>query len=238
MTASLIISLRETFEATLLIGVMCAVLNRSGYRKYSSVVWMGALSAVMVSIALAFVLTRYTAGLSGRAEEIYEGTLMLAATGLITWMVVWLVLEGKNLKQSIEMKVQTHLEKGQILGLFFLAFFTVLREGVEMVIFLQAVFLKSEQTLTQYGVAVGMSVALIGTYLLYLGLIRWFPLSLFLRLTALFLVLFASSLLSHSAHEFMEAFHTKLPMLELLLPMLYLGVVSFWWMKFGRVRTR
>ena len=137
MTSSLIITLRETLEAALIVGIVLAYLNKTLNFKHKKCVWDAVVMGVVLSVFLAFIFQTYLGGFEGRAEQIYEGVRMVLASGLLTWMILWMLKQRHFLKKNIESKVQAHVEENHPLGIFLLVLVGVLREVIETVIFLQ-----------------------------------------------------------------------------------------------------
>lgn len=71
-------------------------------------------------------------------EKMYEGFLMLFACALITHLLLWASKHVKKMKDKIVVQVENALERGELFVIAFIAFASVVREGVETVIFLNA----------------------------------------------------------------------------------------------------
>lgn len=205
MATALLITLRETLEASLIVGIMLAFLNRTQNREKNPVIWAGVAAGVLTSAVAGYLITRFAGSFEGRAEEIYEGFTMLIAGGLITWMVMWLAINGRHMRKAIEQKMEVHLETGALVSLFLLVYTSILREGIETVIFLQAAFLQSQKAYTHIGAIAGMVLAVGAAWLLFRGMMQWFSLSRFFQCTGVLLMLFAAGLIAHGIHELQEA---------------------------------
>src|SRR3954464_1087788 len=94
---SFVIVLREGFEATLMVGLILGVLNKTGQRQHVRAVWWGVFAAVVTSIIIGTILFAAVGELEGRAEMLYEGTAMLLAASLVTWMVFWMRKQARTL---------------------------------------------------------------------------------------------------------------------------------------------
>ena len=203
--AALLITLRETLEASLIVGIMLAFLNRTQNRHHNPIIWAGVAAGVITSVIAGFLIMQFAGGFEGRAEEIYEGITMLVAAGLITWMIVWLATHGKFMREGIERKMHLHLEAGALISLFLLVYTSILREGIETVIFLQAAFMQSENATMHMGAIAGMVLAIGAAWLLFRGMMSWFSLSRFFQFTGILLMFFAAGLIAHGVHELQEA---------------------------------
>ncbi|MCB9808294.1 FTR1 family protein [Candidatus Peribacteria bacterium] len=201
MGTSLLITLRETFEASLIVGIMLAFLNRTQNREHNPVIWAGVGAGILTSLSIAAWILHIGASFEGEAEELYEGVMMLIAAGLILWMVTWLARNGKQMHAAIEQKMAFHLETGALLSLFLLVYTSVLREGLETVIFLQAAFFQSQSLTQNIGAIAGIVIAIGMAWLLFRGMLKWFPLGIFFKFSGILLTLFAISLIVEGVEE-------------------------------------
>ncbi len=79
--------------------------------------------------------------LSGSAREAFEGWTILAATGVLFWVSYWLVskAEADRWQAFIRTRVEQAVGRGALFGLGLFAFIVVFREGLETVLFYEAV---------------------------------------------------------------------------------------------------
>ncbi len=204
MTAALLITLRETLEAALIVGIALAYLKKTANGKHAKYIWYGVLGGIVLSVLLAIIFQSFLGGFEGKAEEIYEGVMMLTAAGLLTWMILWMLVQRRNIKKNLEDKMEAHLKRDHYIGLMFITFVGVAREGIETVIFLQAAFLQSDSSGVLSGGVLGMVIAIILAYILFKGVAK-VPLRKFFTFTSVLLILFAAGLVAHGVHEFQEA---------------------------------
>ncbi len=205
MGASLLITLREGLEAALIISIILAFLSRMDQPKQIRSGWLGAGAAVAASLAAGAVVF-WTAGeLSGRAEELYEGTAMLVAVAVLSYMVMWMRKQARFLKGHLEAQVESALKTGSTFAMGFLAFVVVIREGIETVLFLFSAWRVDSDTSALFlGGLIGLAVAITIGYLGYKGS-RFINLRTFFNVTGVLLIIFAAGLLAHGIHEFQEA---------------------------------
>jgi high-affinity iron transporter len=137
--ASLLIILREGFEAILVIAAIVAYLIRSGNLASTRVVYMSGVGALIAS-ALAAVALQYVFEVSGANQEILEGAAMLLAVVVLFFVSNWMVAkaEAEAWKNYIEGKVRSAMETGSKFALGAAAFLAVFREGAETILFYQA----------------------------------------------------------------------------------------------------
>ncbi len=204
MISSLVLSLREGLEAALVIGIVIGVLKRTGRSALNRYLWAGVLAASMLSLLTAMLLRLIDAELEGTTEQVFEGLTMLFAAGVLTWMVIWMRQQSRNLKLELENKVVQATEVGGRAALFFLAFVAVLREGIELALYLTASTMTSTGLQTLTGAVMGLLTAGILGYLLYSTALH-INLQRFFQVTAWILVLFAAGLIARAVAEFNAA---------------------------------
>ncbi|MDR1049318.1 MAG: FTR1 family protein [Synergistaceae bacterium] len=143
--ASLVIILREGFEAILVIAAIAAYLIRSGNQRQTRVVYASGVAALVASAAAAVAL-QYVFEVSGANQEILEGAAMLLAVVVLFFVSNWMVAkaEAEAWKRYIEDKVQSAVETGSSFALGAAAFLAVFREGAETILFYQALLGEAE----------------------------------------------------------------------------------------------
>jgi high-affinity iron transporter len=198
------IMLREGVEAALIVGILLAYLSQVGAPRYARHVWAGVGAAVLVSFGFLFILQVLGGEFEGATEQIFEGITMISAAVVLTWMVFWMMRQARLIKGELQRGVDQALASGAGLGLLLLAFFAVVREGVESALLLQAAAFAAEGRSTLVGALLGLALAIGIGLLIYVFGVR-IDLRTFFRFTGIILILFAAGLVSHGAHEFAEA---------------------------------
>ena len=202
MIANFIITFRETLEAALIVGIILSYLVKTKQTKYNNIVYLGIVSGLMVSIIGALIFINIAGGFTGRAEEIFEGVVMLIGSILLTTMILWM-MKQKHIAIELEHKVDKELSEAHKFGLFFLVFVAILREGIETVIFLGAASFVSENSMV-FGALAGIIAALFLGYMIFVGSMR-INIKTFFRITSILLILFAAGLVAHGVYELQEA---------------------------------
>jgi high-affinity iron transporter len=199
--SALLISLREGIEMALVVGILLAYLTKVGARRAHRWVWAGVGLAIGVSVLFLGVLNALGATFEGTMEELFEGTTMVLAAVFLTWMILWMLRNARYLKGELQRGISDALARGAgTWGLFALAFFAVVREGVELALLLFAA--PGEGKLV--GAVAGLAIA-VGVGVLIYAFGRRIDLQSFFRVTSVLLILFAAGLVAHAAHEFAEA---------------------------------
>jgi len=202
MFQSFVIALREGVEAALIVGIVLGHLRKTGRKSWSYVVYWGLSAALLASIVGAWLLSRVAIN-----QEALEGWLMLAGALFVSSMAVWMWRTGRHLKREIETKL-THLaenpSRGAVLGLFLFVFLMVFREGMETVLFLAAVSLRTSELLNFMGGLLGLAAAVGLGIALFKGSLK-VNLRKFFAVTTLVLLVIAAQLLVSGVHELSEA---------------------------------
>jgi high-affinity iron transporter len=138
---SLLIILREGFEAILVVGAVVAFLIKTGHRERLRSIWFGLSLGLLASLATAVVLKTLLAAMPA-SREIVEATTMLIAVVVLFSVSYWLIskVEAAKWQKFIREKVSSALEHGGGKALVLVAFLAVYREGAETALFYQALF--------------------------------------------------------------------------------------------------
>jgi high-affinity iron transporter len=203
MLASLFLTLREGMEAALIVGILLGSLKTFDFPRGKQAIWLGVGTALLGSLLTGYLLNRLGANFQGRAEEIFEGTAMILAAGVLTWVILWMRKQAQHHNQKLEGEVKAAARQENRFALFSIAFLAIIREGVELAFFLTAVSVDAEGSGVLAGAALGLVAAILLAVLLYRRLIR-LNIGRFFQVTSLILILFAAGLVAHGVHEFNE----------------------------------
>jgi high-affinity iron transporter len=200
-----VIVLREAFEACLVLGIVFAFLDKSGARaQHSRTVWLGVFWAIVLSVAMGALLFVTVGELEGSAEAIYEGTAMLLAAVVVTWMVFWMRKQARTIGGALRTQVGDAVASGGGAALAAVAFIAVGREGLETSLFLFVSVGDDGVVPTVVGGALGLLVAIVLGIGLYRGSLRM-DLRRFFMVTGLLVIAFAAYLFVGGLHELGEA---------------------------------
>ncbi|HEU4565167.1 MAG TPA: FTR1 family protein [Gemmatimonadaceae bacterium] len=159
---SLLIILREGFEAILVVGAVVTFLIKTGNRHRLRAIWMGVGVALAASAATAVILQTALRALPA-TREIIEGITMLIAVAVLFSVSYWLIskVEAAKWQQFIREKVQTALAHGGERALAVVAFLAVYREGAETALFYQALFNEGANVALPIGLGIVVGGALL-----------------------------------------------------------------------------
>jgi high-affinity iron transporter len=203
MFPAFVLALREGLEAALIIGVIQGVLRKIDKREYSAAVWGGMFTAVVVSLVVGILLQVLGASFEGETEEIFEGITMLLAAGVLTWVIFWMQAQARSRAKKLEADIQHAAANRSRRVLFGIAFLAVVREGVELALFLTAASFTTNGSQTILGALLGLGSVVLIAWGLFTSLIR-LDIRKFFLVTSFLLILFAAGLVAHGVHEFNE----------------------------------
>lgn len=200
---SILITFREALEAALIVGILLVYTSKINKRELNKQIWLGTVVGIIVSILFAILFQLILGGFS-QYEEFFEGFIMILAAMLLTWMIIWMAQTSQNIRKELEIKVDVALERGHKYGIFVLVLVSVLREGVETVLFLAGVEATGTDQLTIIiSGLIGIVIALIVSYLVFVGGKR-INIKAFFVTTSILLILFAAGMMTYGVHELQE----------------------------------
>ena len=160
MLPTFVIGLREGVEAALIVGIIAAFLARRARRDAPALGVgrrrRGRRSASAVGVALELVDQE----LPQRQQEMLETVIGLLAVGIVTFMIFWMRRHAPADRRPARER-GGRPEPGSVWALVGMAFFAVLREGIETAVFLLAAFQSvDDPTTAGIGAVLGIAVAL------------------------------------------------------------------------------
>jgi len=136
--AALIIVFREVFEAGLIIGIVMAVTRSVAGRER----WIagGVAGGVLGAVLVAVFTSSLSNAFEGVGQELFNAGILAVAVVMLTWHNVWMARHGRELAAEMRAVGQAVVTGSKSLaGLAVVVGVAVLREGVEVVLFLYGV---------------------------------------------------------------------------------------------------
>ena len=201
MFSTALVTLREGIEAFLIVGIATSYLARTGRTGLLSAVYAGLGVAVALSAGLGVWLVQL-----GGMTPFYEGLLALAAAVLVISCTVHMLRMGKQMGAHIRSGMDKAAGKagtGMCLAVFAFVLLMVGREGVETATMLASLATQADTGTLIAGGAAGLALA----GFVALAWSRYgqkVNLTLFFRVTSVFMVLFSVQLVMYAIHEFTE----------------------------------
>jgi len=182
--------------------IVLAYLDRVGLGRRKREVWAGIAAATVLAAALGALIYHFVRSYDGSpTQAALEGVTYIFAAGVLTYMTFWMKRESRSIKDKLSARVDVAVETGSAWTLVGLVFSTVLREGIETVVFVLAIALASSPSSVLLGAAAGLLAALVVSHLIYRMGVR-LNLALFFNVVGSFLMLSAGGLLSDGIEDF------------------------------------
>ena len=161
MAATFLIFLREGIEASMIVSILLAYLDRAGLRRHFRDVFVGvgaAMLLVLVGGVAIYVTLKNYAG--SRTQTIFETFTYLVAAAVLTYMTFWMRNHARRLSQDLRERATAALDGRARFGLGALAFQAVGREGLETMVFTLAIVFATSGHGAIAGGAAGLAVSL------------------------------------------------------------------------------
>jgi high-affinity iron transporter len=205
MLPTFVIGLREGVEAALIVGIIAAFLCQDARgREALRSMWIGVAAAVGLCVVAGVTLQLVDQDLPHREQEGLESVIAALAVGAVTFMIVWMRRHARTISKDLRASASGALAAGTTGALVAMAFFAVIREGLETVVFLLAAFQSaSNATTAGLGATLGVAAAIAIGVGIYRGGVR-LNLARFFGITGVVLVFVAAGLVAsalHAAHD-------------------------------------
>ena len=167
---SLLLLLREGFEAILIVGALLAFLTKAGAPQRRRDVLLGVAAAVVASF-VTWGLVEWLFEITPAQREALEGVTMLMATLVLFWVSYWLLtkIEVQKWNAYVKDRLRDALASGSGLALASVSFLAVYREGLETILFYKALFLSAEASGAP-ALLGGMAVGAVGLVVMYVAI--------------------------------------------------------------------
>jgi high-affinity iron transporter len=198
--SSVLVVLRESFEAFLIVGILFGIVRKLGAPELRIRILLGTAAGVLASVLVGALLLTLTASLRHDYAVIVEFAAAYIAVAVLTYMVVWMYKHTQDLMGGMHAKVKAALDNGALGALFFIPFIAVMREGFETVLFLAADPDAPEGLMLWAALLAGVAGAVLLGLLLFSGLVR-LSVEQFFAWTGVLLVLFGAWILRYGTHE-------------------------------------
>jgi len=153
-----LVMLREGLEALLIVSALISYLKKTGNSRYQKWIWLGAAAGVVVSATVALIINAiFSSAMAGTNREIIEGVTGIIAVLMMIGVGIWLhqrsYMHAWN--RYINAQMSTALSIGSVLGMAFISFLSIFREGAETIIFYigMAPSISAEKMIAGIGIA-------------------------------------------------------------------------------------
>lgn len=144
-----VVTLREGTEAALVVGIVLAYLKKAEQTRLNLWVYAGIATGVLGSVlvgvvfgSVMFALETSNQAYAPLVKQLLEAGFGVVAIVLLSWMLVWMTQQARQLKAEVEGAITNVLQQHDRAGwgVFGLVTIAVLREGFETVVFIAAQF--------------------------------------------------------------------------------------------------
>lgn len=201
MWSVLVVVLRESLEAFLIVAITASCLRKTGQGTLLSAVRAGTVCAFILSMVLGGWLAQYV------VTSVWEGFMALAAALLVATMLLHMRKIGTTMRQDVGRKIDKIVQRrgiGAWLGVFLFILLMVTREGMEVALVLVSLINQVGFSQIVVGGLIGMSVAA-AVAMAWNHYGHRINLGLFFQVTGVFLWIFTFELFLYAFHEFCEA---------------------------------
>ncbi len=207
MAPAALITFRETIEAALVVAMIAGIFIRLREYRGLRTMTLGVISAIFASLVLGTgtlaLGAQFAHWYQGKNEALLEGLLALATAVLVTWAVLTLDKQFRRYKMHLIQQITAQIESHDTLGIFFIAFTSVFREAVEIILLLSTMVFTTKPIEIAQGFGVGLLMGLLFATLILTATIK-LPVRMVFRITTYLLVFFAAGLIMKGIHELAE----------------------------------
>jgi high-affinity iron transporter len=198
MGATFVITLREAFEASLILGIVYTYLEKIGARdSYRYVTW-GSVLGLLGSVGMGIGIGYLSGPLLDLGPDLVGAAVIFAAVGLLTWHAWWMQQHARAIRGQVQHRIDEARATQRLWMVGLIAFTGVFREGAETVLFLWGIMAQAAST-NGWGSLLGgvtgvATAAAVGWAIFHGG--KHLSLSKFFSVTTVFIMLLAAGLFS------------------------------------------
>lgn len=203
MLAAAVIVFREVLEAALIVSVILAATK--GLENRLKMIFGGVAAGLIGSGIVAFFTSELSDAFSGFGQEMFHAGIMFTVVALLTWHIVWMQKHGREM--VCEMKeVGAAVLSGRkpFFALTLVVTLAVLREGSEVVLFIQGMLASGVMRDVLGGLALGLGTGILAGWMLYIGFLKLSLKHLF-STTNMVLMLIAAGMAARGADKLIQA---------------------------------
>jgi len=144
--ATFVITLREAFEAALLLGIVYVYLDKVGARDHFRYVTLGGVMGALASVLMGVGVSLVSGPLLDLGPDLIGAGVVFVAVVVLTWHGWWMRQHARAIKGDVHRRI-SHAggdHRRWVVGT--IAFVGVFREGAETVLFLWGLMTQTEIT--------------------------------------------------------------------------------------------
>ncbi len=198
MGATFIVTLREAFEASLILGIVYTYLDKINARDQYRHVTLGGVLGLLASVGLGVAVGFASGPLLDLGPDLIATAVIFLAVGLLTWHAWWMRQHARAITGQVQQRINEARRTQRLWIVALIAFTGVFREGAETVLFLWGLVAQAASSSGWANVAGGVAgvgtAAALGWAIFRGG--RNVSLQRFFAVTTLFIMFLAAGLFS------------------------------------------
>jgi len=198
MGGTFVVTLREGFEAALILGIVYTYLEKIGAARHFGYATRGGAIGVLASVALGIVVTALSGPLLDFGPDVIGLGVIFLAVVVLTWHGYWMTKHARAVKGDVQRRIDEAQATHRLWIIGVIAFTGVFREGAETVLFLWGLLTQATST-SGFASASGALLGLVAAAALGWAIFRGgqhISLQRFFTLTSIFLLLLAAGMFS------------------------------------------
>ncbi len=156
MGGTFIVTLREGFEAALILGIVYTYLEKIGARRHYRYATVGGALGVLASIAVGVAVTVLSGPLLDLGPDLIATAVIFVAVVVLTWHGYWMQQHARAIKGDVLRRIDVAEMTHQFWIIGLIAFVGVFREGAETVLFLWGLMSQAVSPSAWGGIAGGV----------------------------------------------------------------------------------
>jgi high-affinity iron transporter len=196
--ADFLIVFREVLEASLVVGIIYLLIEKTNQNKHFLQLWYGVFASILASIAVGYLVIQAKNALGNDSTEALFEAVFLYLTAFLIWYVIFWLSKNVSDKKVLEGQALNAMELSSW-GIFLVVFFAILREGFETAIFLIGNFSKTG-AVSYPGIFSGAVLAILIGYLV-VAQGRKVDFKRVFKYTTLLLVFLSAGMIAYGTHE-------------------------------------
>jgi high-affinity iron transporter len=136
VSAAFVVTLREGFEAALLLGIVYTYLHQIGATRSYRYATRGAVLGALASAALGAAVSFVSGPLLDRGPDLIGVVVAFVAVVVLTWHGYWMRRHARAVKGDVQRRIDEAQRGRRLWVVGVIAFAGVFREGAETVLFL------------------------------------------------------------------------------------------------------
>ena len=198
MGGTFVVTLREGFEAALILGIVYTYLQKIGAGRHYRYATRGGALGVLASVVLGVAVTALSGPLLDFGPDVIGLGVIFVAVVVLTWHGYWMRKHARAVKDEVQRRTDSAQASHRLWIVGVIAFTGVFREGAETVLFLWGLLTQATSTsglASALGALLGLAAAAALGWAIFRGG-QHISLQRFFTLTSVFLLLLAAGMFS------------------------------------------